>query len=55
MKWTEKQLTAAEDLEGATMPDGQILKGWRNPAGPTFEEWLKSKDRESGGENSGPS
>jgi hypothetical protein len=55
MKWTEKQLTAAEDLEGATMPDGQILKGWRNPAGPTFEERLKSKDRESGGENSGPS
>jgi hypothetical protein len=48
--WTEKQLTAAASLEGATMPDGQILKSDDNPDGPTFEEWLKSR----GKENSGP-
>jgi hypothetical protein len=27
------------------MPDGQILKSDNNPDGPTFEEWLESKDR----------
>jgi uncharacterized protein YjbI with pentapeptide repeats len=47
--WTEGQLTAAKSLEGATMPDGQILKSDFNP-GPTLEEWLKSKGR---GEDSG--
>ncbi len=35
MKWTEKQLTAAESLEGATMPNGQ-----------KYEDWIKSKDQE---------
>jgi len=44
---TEDQLKKAETLAGATMPDGQTLKGGdigreaRN--GPTFEEWLKDK------------
>jgi hypothetical protein len=44
--WTKKQLSEAESLEGATMPDGQILKSDDNPDGPTFEDWLKSKGRE---------
>jgi hypothetical protein len=39
--WTEEQLLRASSLEGATMPDGQILKSANNPEGPTFEEWLK--------------
>jgi hypothetical protein len=52
--WTEEQLTAAKSLEGATMPDGQILKSDDNPDGPTFEEWLKSKGRAEDGEKSGP-
>jgi hypothetical protein len=38
-------------LEGATMPDGQILKSEDNPDGPTFEEWLKSQGRKEDGEN----
>ncbi len=45
----------AESLEGATMPDGQVLKSDDNPNGPTFEEWLKSKGRGENTENSGPS
>lgn len=57
--WTEEQLTAAETLEGATMPDGQILKNRLDPDGPTFAEWIKewieSKIREEDGENSSPS
>jgi hypothetical protein len=40
--WTEKQLTAAKSLEGATMPNGQKC-----------EEWLKDKEgRGEDGENS---
>jgi Pentapeptide repeats (8 copies) len=35
--WTEKQLTLAKSLKGATMPNGQ-----------KYEDWLRSKDR---GEN----
>jgi hypothetical protein len=31
-RWTEKQLTAAESLEGATMPNGQ-----------KYEDWLKDR------------
>jgi hypothetical protein len=38
-------LSAANSLEGATMPDGQVLKSSVTPDGPTFEEWLKSKGR----------
>jgi uncharacterized protein YjbI with pentapeptide repeats len=58
--WTEEQLSAAMSLSGATMPDGQSLRDDYyidgNPEGrPTFEEWLKSKDSEEDGENSGPS
>jgi hypothetical protein len=58
--WTEGQLAAAESLAGATMPDGQILKGDTNPDGPTFEGWLKlreleSKGRGEDGQNSAPS
>ena len=40
--WTETQLADAKTLEGATMPDGQILKGPDNPDRPAFEQWLKS-------------
>jgi uncharacterized protein YjbI with pentapeptide repeats len=46
--WTVKQLTAAKTLEGATMPDGQRLKSKDNPDGPTFEEWLKSREEDGG-------
>ena len=53
--WTEKQLTAAKSFEGATMPDGQILKDYLNPDRPTFEDWLKSKGRGEDGDNSGTS
>jgi hypothetical protein len=42
--WTEKQLRAANSLEGATMPNGQ-----------KYEDWLNSKDREVGGKNDGSS
>jgi uncharacterized protein YjbI with pentapeptide repeats len=45
-RWTEKQLSAAVSLEGATMPNGQILRSDDNPDAPSFEEWLNSKDRE---------
>ena len=41
-RWTEKQLTAAEFLDDATMPNGQ-----------KYEDWLKS--RGANRENSGPS
>jgi hypothetical protein len=50
---TDEQLAQAACLEGATMPDGQMLKRGNNPDGPTFEEWLKSKGREEDAENSG--
>jgi hypothetical protein len=53
--WTAEQLTAVRYLEGATMPDGQILKSFDNPDVPTFEEWLKSKGRGKDGENDGSS
>jgi hypothetical protein len=46
---TREQLTAARSLEGATMPDGQILKSDKMPNRPTFDEWLKVKV--GGGEN----
>ncbi len=41
---TEVQLTKAESLEGATMPDSQ-----------KYEDWLKSKGSGEDGENSGSS
>jgi hypothetical protein len=47
--WTEKQLRAAQSLKGATMPDGQTLRGPETPNGPTFEAWLK--DKKSRGED----
>jgi uncharacterized protein YjbI with pentapeptide repeats len=53
--WTAKQLRAANQLEGATMPDGQILKSEDNSDGPTFEEWLKSKDQEENKKSDGSS
>jgi flagellar biosynthesis/type III secretory pathway chaperone len=40
---TDDQLSAASSLEGATMPDGQILRGKNTPNGPSFEEWLKDR------------
>ena len=49
--WTEEQLSAAKTLEGATMPDGQILKSEDNPDGQTFEEWLNSQGRKEDGKN----
>ena len=42
--WTEDQLSEADNLRVATMPDGQILHGDAVPDGPTFEEWLKDKE-----------
>jgi uncharacterized protein YjbI with pentapeptide repeats len=45
---TEEQLATRQNLEGATMPDGQRLKGFYNPDGLTFEEWLKSRGKGSG-------
>jgi uncharacterized protein YjbI with pentapeptide repeats len=53
--WIEEQLEQAESLEGATMPDGRVLKGDRSPHGPTFEEWRKSKDRKENGKSGGSS
>jgi uncharacterized protein YjbI with pentapeptide repeats len=41
---TNEQLRAASSLEGATMPDGQTLRGDKMPNGPTFEDWLKDKE-----------
>ena len=50
--WTVEQLASAKTLEGATMPDGQTLRGDKTPNGPTFEDWIKSKkDREEDGES----
>src|SRR5215217_8012562 len=40
---TNEELEQAYVLEGATMPDGQTLRGVETPNGPTFEEWLKDK------------
>jgi uncharacterized protein YjbI with pentapeptide repeats len=54
-KVTEEQLSSCSSLEGATMPDGQILRSADNPDRPTFAEWLKRKGREEDGENSRPS
>ena len=34
----------AASPEGATMPDGQILKSDDNHDGPTFEEWLREHE-----------
>jgi uncharacterized protein YjbI with pentapeptide repeats len=42
--WTEEQLDQAKSLDGATMPDGRVLKGPENPNGPTFEEWRESRE-----------
>jgi hypothetical protein len=53
--WDKKQLREAESLQGATMPDSQKLKSDDDPAGPTLEEWLKSKNRRKNGENCDPS
>jgi uncharacterized protein YjbI with pentapeptide repeats len=50
---TNEQLDAqAKDLEGATMPDGQPLRGDKKPNGPTLEDWIKNKKaREKDEEN----
>jgi uncharacterized protein YjbI with pentapeptide repeats len=51
-KLTDEQLAECKSLEGATMPDGQILKSAPNLDGPTFEEWLKDREqRGKAGEN----
>lgn len=39
--WTEQQLLSAYSLQGAIMPDGQMLKSDDNRDGPTLKEWLK--------------
>ena len=50
--WTAEQLSAAKSLEGTTMPTGQTLRGDQTPNGPTFEDWLKDRDRrKEDGEN----
>jgi uncharacterized protein YjbI with pentapeptide repeats len=54
-KLAPEQLAACKSLEGATMPDGQILRSDDNPKGSTFEDWLKSKDRGEDEKNSSPS
>jgi hypothetical protein len=46
---TDSRLGTCECLEGATMPDGQMLKSDSNPGRRTFEEWLKSKRHEEDG------
>jgi hypothetical protein len=46
-KVTDEQLADTRSLQGATMPDGQTLKGPKaplTPDGPTFEAWLKDKE-----------
>jgi uncharacterized protein YjbI with pentapeptide repeats len=48
---TEDQLADTRSLQGAIMPNGQILKSDDNPDGTTFEEWLKSQDRKEDEEN----
>jgi uncharacterized protein YjbI with pentapeptide repeats len=40
-KVADEQLADALSLQGATMPDGQILQGDEVPDGPTFKEWLQ--------------
>jgi uncharacterized protein YjbI with pentapeptide repeats len=47
---TNEQLSAAYSLEGATMPDGQTLRGPGMPNKPTLEEWLKDKKAREEGE-----
>jgi Pentapeptide repeats (8 copies) len=47
--WTEKQLSEARTLKGATMPDGRTLQDDEVPDRPTFEEWLKSRREENSG------
>jgi uncharacterized protein YjbI with pentapeptide repeats len=42
---TNEQLSAAASLEGATMPDGQTLRGDKTPNGPTLEDWIKNQGR----------
>jgi uncharacterized protein YjbI with pentapeptide repeats len=42
-EWTVEQFSAARNLKGATMPDGQTLGSSKTPDGPTFEEWLNSQ------------
>jgi uncharacterized protein YjbI with pentapeptide repeats len=55
IRWDEELLRGAKTLAGATMPDGQTLRGDKRPNGPTFEDWLKSKDRAEDGQNDGSS
>jgi hypothetical protein len=49
----DAQLAATRSLEGATMPDGQILRGYKTPNGPTFWDWLKGKEDEKNEESPG--
>jgi uncharacterized protein YjbI with pentapeptide repeats len=54
---SEEQLKQAKNLEGATMPTGQILKSDDSPDRPTFAEWLQrlqSNGHGEDGENGGP-
>jgi Pentapeptide repeats (8 copies) len=44
MNWSEEQLSEANCLKGALLPNGQ-----------KYEDWLKSKNREVGGKNDGSS
>ncbi|MDQ3480681.1 MAG: pentapeptide repeat-containing protein, partial [Actinomycetota bacterium] len=40
---SREQLDSCKSLEGATMTDGQTLKGDKTLNGPTFKTWLKNK------------
>jgi hypothetical protein len=41
---TDEQLATCWSLDGATMPDGQTLRGDKMPNGPTFEDWLREHE-----------
>jgi uncharacterized protein YjbI with pentapeptide repeats len=41
---TPEQLADTRSLQGATMPDGQILKSDDNPDRSTFEDWLREHE-----------
>jgi hypothetical protein len=49
--WPWRAVVVARNRPGRTMPDGEILKGYTNPDGPTFEEWRKSNGSRAHGEN----
>jgi hypothetical protein len=49
--WAAELLSAAYALDGATMPDGQILQDHAVPDMPTFTQWSKSQSRKEAAEH----